>query len=328
MQLELEVPFMCPFLFAAAVDTVVAPYYDEVYLHEWGVVMYAESTVSVMSRPEESLLTPWPAGPVCVDAPVIYLYGGEFDFSLTVRIPNGVVTAAWPPPDGAIELDVLPMDQQLSAITWAGMRTCCPYTTDRSAMETDEADVPNAVVGMYGDLWRNVESLILTRPSDGFMDRFLFYECRLEAGSLPMPLARPGEDETEVIPYEGPVLVFSKLANSPGVGIYTTPARDAWIVPPPAARMRSLTPGEAYGVFHDWAEGDSLSATGLKEPEILAMWGTWQPFFQSGEWHGTSLIVFPMPLPMLDRISMLELSTPSGYPVQYNRFFLGVVVNR
>lgn len=318
---------MCPFLFAAAVDTVVAPYYEDAYLHEWGVVMYAESTISVVSQPEESLLVPWPAGPICVDAPVIYLYGGEFEFDLTVRVPNGVVTAAWPLPDAELEIDVPPVDQQISAITWTGMRTCCPYTSDISTA-TDEADVLPSVVGTYGEIWRNVESLILTRPADGFTDRFLFYECELEPGSLPMPLARPGEEETEVVPYEGRVLVFSKLANLPGVGIYTTHARDAWLIPPSAARITVLTVDEAYGVFHDWAEGDSLSATGLKEPEIVAMWNTWEPFFSGGEWHGTNLIVFPMPSPMLERISTLELSTLNGYPVQYNRFFLGVVTNR
>jgi hypothetical protein len=319
---------MCPFLFAAAVDTVVAPYYDEVYLHEWGVVMYAESTISVMSQPEESLLTPWPAGPICVDAPVIYLYGGEFDFDLTVRVPGGTVTAAWPRPDGAIDIDLPLVDQDLTAITWSGLRTCCPYTSDRTALPGDEADILPSVVGTYGDLWRNVESLVLTRPDDGFRDQFLFYECELQPGALPMPMARPGEDDGDAVPYEGRVLVFSKLANSPGAGIYSAHARDAWMVPPPASLLTALSPEEAFDVFSGWAEGDSLSGTGLKDPEIQAMWNTWLPFFQYGDWHGTNLIVFPMPSALVDRISTIELSTPQGYPVQYNRFFLGVVADR
>jgi len=317
---------MCPFLFAAAVDTVVAPYYDKAYLHEWGVAMYAESTVSVVSQPQESLLAPWPAGPVCVDAPVIYLYGGEFDFDLTVRVPGGAVTGAWPAPDGSVEMNLPMVDSRQSAISWSGMRTSCPYTTDRTSSAGEDDELVPSVVDVYGGIWRSVESLVLTRPEDGFRDSFLFYECELEPGALPMPLPRPGVDAGDVV-YDGPVLVFSKLANGPGVGIYLTHAADAWLVPPSVTRMRVLTLDEAFDVFHGWAAGDGAAEAGLKEPEIQAMWDTWAPFFEGGDWHGSSLIVFPLPGALVDRISTLVLTTEPEYEVHYSRFFLGVVQN-
>ena len=322
---------MCPFLFAAVVDTVVAPYYEDAYLHEWGVVMYSESTISVTGRPDESLLAPLPVGPITVDAPVIYLYGGEFDFSLTVTVPGGTITEAWPLPDGSLDTDLPFSDQRdrdVSSITWSGLTTCCPYTSDTSPSPGDEACAEPSIVGFYGDIWRDVESLVLTRPSDGFRDQFLFYECRLEAGALPPPLARPGDVLTDVSTYDGAVLVVSRMANSPDVGIYVADSRDAWVIPPSSSRIRVLTPDQAFDVFSGWARGDTLSGNGLKEPEIEAMWKTWAPFFTGGDWHGTNLMVFPMPQRAIDRISTVVLDTMEGYPVTYNRFFLGVVTNR
>jgi len=316
---------MGPFLLAAALDTVVAPTYDEAFLHEWGVVVYAESTVSVVSSPGSFQPAPPPDEPIMVEAPVIYLYGGSYAFDLTVRIPSGTVTSAFPAPDGAATINMPLVDQRLSSITWRGMRTSCPYTTELlpGNGSSEERSCPGSWLESCAGIWREVESLNLLRDSDGFADRFMYYECSLSPGALPLPLARPGLDPDGR--YSGPVLVFSRLANGPGAGIYMTHAEDAWAIPPAVSRITTLTADEAFGLFSDWADGDTTGFSGLKPLEIQTMWRTWAPYFLEGDWPGTNLVVFPIPRSMIDDISTIELRTDPEYPVVMNRFFLGMV---
>lgn len=304
---------MSPLFLAAAVDTVVAPYHDQIYVHEWGAVVYRRDVVEAAGDPGG----PWlDYSGMMAEAPVIYIYGPEFTGDLTVRSQGDIVNT-YPEPDESFRIDDS-VAGGASAVRWSSISTRCPYLVEQSwAPSVREERV--AGFDWAAPLWRQVESLIISRESDSFSDMFLYYEVAFEPGSFPLPL--PGglaEGHPEVIPISGEVLVISR-PDMDWMGLELVDADDLDELGDGLEITDEYSSECALDIITDWAAAE------LKEPEIRAMWSTWEPYALYGDWEGRYLVIFPVPQNMLSRISTLELSSDAGLPVQYHRFFLGMV---
>ncbi len=303
---------MSPLFLAAAVDTVVAPYHDQIYVHEWGAVVYRRDVVEAVGDAGG----PWvDYSQMMAEAPVIYIYGPEFTGDLTVRSQGDIVNT-YPEPDESFRIDES-VAGGASAVRWNSISTECPYLVEQPWMHSP-AEETIAGFDWATRMWRQTESLIINRESDSFSDMFLYYETSFEPGSFPLPL--PGsisDGHPQVVPVSGEVLVlFRPDMDWMGLGLVDADDLDE------LGNGMEIT-GEYSSEFAletvtEWAEGE------LKEPEIRAMWGTWEPYALYGDWEGQYLVIFPVPQAMIPRISTLELTSESGLPVEYHRFFLGL----
>lgn len=295
---------------AALVDTVVAPAHNEIYVHEWGLVSYRDGVAEAVGAPDESSFER-PAID-CVEAPVIHIWDPEFDGTLTVRSPGSIVSV-WPVPDEQFSLDA-GIAGGGSAIQWSGLTTICPYSLQ--VVPWSQAwSIPG--FGWASDIWRTPECLVVHRQSDGFYDKFLYYEVQFPGRAAPLPLDT-GSGNSPADSWEGDVLVFRK--DELGVvSLEIRPSSDL-----DALQEESMPAGrdfsreEVIGTLEKWA--GSL----LKPVEIWEMWSTWEPYVTGGDWEGPRLVLFPLPQSHVERISTLELTDSEGRPVFYSRFFLGM----
>jgi hypothetical protein len=301
---------LSPLLVAAALDTVVAPVHDEIYLHEWGVVVYEGDLVEALG----SSGGPWfDPSELVVEAPVIHLYGPEFEGSLTVS-SQGRIFNTYPDPDESFRID-LSVAGGSSAARWTGISTQCPWLAEPDPWSNAlEVDIP----GFYWALgiWRAVPSLLVRRSSDSFCDRFLYYEVDLSGRPLPLPL--PGLARSGEAVLEGDVMLFRRTGDYE-TDMSLVPAEDLLQASEESTgRSGTYSCDEALQILEDWAGGT------LKPEEIRAMWATWEPYVLYGDWEGDRLAVFPMPQDLIERISTIELTNTGDLPVYYNRFFLGI----
>jgi len=301
---------LSPLLVAAVLDTVVVPVHDEIYLHEWGVVVYRGEIVEALG----SSGGPWfDPSEMVVEAPVIHLYGPEFEGDLTVS-SQGRIFNTYPEPDESFRID-LSVAGGSSAARWTGISTQCPWLAEPDPWSsTLEVDIPGFFWAL--GIWRAVPSLLVRRGSDFFCDRFLYYEVDLSGRPLPLPLPALAHTGEPVV--EGSVMLFHRTGDY-GVDMSVVSAES--LLEPSEERVEqsgSYSCDEALQVLGGWAGGT------LKPEEIQAMWATWEPWVLYGDWEGEYLAVFPMPDGLVGRISTIELSNTDGLPVYYNRFFLGM----
>lgn len=285
-------------------------------VHEWGVLLWQDSALEAAGAGGG----PWfdPSEPVVL-APVIYLYGDPLECEVTVS-SHGRIFDLYPDPDQFCGLEGC-LRGLGSAVRWCGLRAgpLVPGVNDRWSSSFD--------VGIPGfqwalSMWRQPQAMLIARDSDGFLDRFLYYEVDLTGTGFPVPLppfSPEGAPREETV--SGRVLVFHRPDGSSEVSVSVEP-------------VEGLAPGGTLEAAPDAPEGydcilpltviRSWAAGILTEEEIGAMWGTWEPYARYGDWEGDRLVVFPVPAALLDRISTIEIETGTGLEVEYRRFFLGM----
>lgn len=284
---------------------------QEIVLHEWGVVLYGSGTaVAAGAPPGEGIM------PVLVDAPVIAFHGSGFSGDVFV-CSFGDVFSVYPMPDSTGGL--FGIDGLGSTLWWSDVTVSPPVVdvpvTDRRG--SDDALIPG--FGWAAGMWRSPEACWIERPSDGFRDKFLYYEVDLAEIGLPIPLEGRAPEGFPPEDLVTDMLVFTRCADG-GVSCSRTCMTDSEAadesVPAPADDKSCETVMQA---MRYWA-GDLLAGD-----EIDAMWATWEPYVYRGDWQGDSLAVFPMPRRLVACISGIGVFTSPQVPVVIDRFFLGML---
>ena len=62
----------------------------------------------------------------------------------------------------------------------------------------------------------------------------------------------------------------------------------------------------------------------MKSEEIGDLWDTWEGYVTGGGWTGDRLMVFRLPMDLVDRLSSVSLETSEGLHTQTVRYFLGM----
>jgi hypothetical protein len=302
---------MIPLFFAALVDTVVAPGdYETVHIHEWGVVLFSEDgadVTGVYDSPDDFYIDGYDYGHYCVEAPVVWFHGTPCSGTFTVRTPEGWLTELYPVPDDigsvAPELPVRPAEA-----SW--------YFTvggaEPSSERMREWDSSGLSWGWAAGYWRNVPAEYLYRESDGFCDRFIYYECGLP---LQWNEIFTGVDEGIVFRdgFTGEGIVFVS-GSMPG---YAMVSIEDELIVPPMEEFVPAGPDSMKAILGRWAEWK------LKPEEIDALWYTWESAMYTlpGTW-----LLFPIPAEDVNRISTIEFIPDDCFVgVRYQRLFLGLV---
>lgn len=282
---------------------------EAIVLHEWGVVVYQAGTVTATGGCGSWII---PEEPVA-RAPVVYFHGAPFTGS--VRVASiGTIFDTYPTPDiswGGLEM----MGGLGSCIEWTHLEVFDPAAREMRRGLPDPFQTPSGDLWWAAAQWRTPDALVLER-SDGFQDCFLYYEVDLTGTGMFVPVAGmapegTGPDELVtgemLLFHRSPdgVLTFELLqGGDPGMAGSTAPFAYSY--------------EESRSIIGGWAS-DCLT-----DPEIEAMWTTWQPFLKDGEWGGSSLLVFRMPSPMVERVSTIIVTSDQGLPVVQERFLLGM----
>ncbi len=305
---------MIPLLFPILADTIADPMdHDTVYVHEWGVVCFEELGPEVVGVRWEPF--PFPDEPpygYSVEAPVVWFHGSSCTGTFTVSTPEGWLTELYPRPDGTEGLpapDII-TEYFLPQITFAewSIRLDGPEPSEEEPVPTYGA-LPFEWAMEY---WRGVPSRWLYRESDGFVDRFIYYECGLPAGFDGL-FKREGGSIVFDEGWSGEGLILAS-GEMPGMlpvhleGEFETPAI-AGFYPADPDSLRKIVSG--------WAEGM------LKTEEIDALWNTWEGtlFAPPGKW-----LLFPLPSEVTERISAISFTPDDCWiEVVYERLFLGLI---
>jgi hypothetical protein len=284
---------------------------NAISVHEWGVVIYGDgSTIASGSSGG-----PWynPSEVVCF-APVLYFYGPDFTGEVTI-CSLGEIFNAWPEPDQSSGRYNL-----LGGLGSAAIWSVSASSDDGIASDNSLSAIP-PVSGFDWAMnyWRVPQALLLSRASDSFLDRFLYYEVDLSEVGFPLTL--PGL-EPEGTPDEymvtGQILLFRRLdtgvvsvalLEADGLDLYGEDVGPAF---------GDYSCERVSGILREWADGI------LTDEEVGAMWSTWEPYVLYGDWDEEYLAVFSLPQPLVDCISILRLTNDAGLPVEYSRFFLGM----
>jgi hypothetical protein len=169
-------------------------------------------------------------------------------------------------------------------------------------------------------LWRVPDASWITRAGDSFRDGFLYYEVDLSDVGFPVPLegfCAPDAPEEERV--RGELLVFHRLDD--GTVACTLESADGLRFSDESVLSPTIdrSCGAALDAVRGWA------GPFLTDSEINSMWATWEPYILYGDWQGGSLAVFPVPQPLVERISTLIVAPDSGEEVMQSRFFLGML---
>lgn len=305
----------CLVLSAAICAAAGATDPEPVVVHEWGVVRYAEGTVLATGSPGWSQY-----GSVCVDAPVILFHGASFTGDVTV-CSTGRITSVYPEPDVSggpmLGLDGAGLG---SMVRWEGLAVSPSSPADSRddiPVDRDRAAALDFYWAMDG--WRLPGSSTVVRANDSFSDGFLYYEVDLSGQGFPVPLGAFSSEGTHAEELAGEMLLFVRdeygtvtLSQAGPDGVV---AADESILAPTDGRGS----GDAIETVARWA-GDRLT-----DEEIRSMWITWEPYILYGDWQGSVLAVFPIPDPLVERISMIIVAPDGDLPVTISRFFLGVM---
>lgn len=287
---------------------------DAIDLHEWGVVLYSGDSVRVLC----SAGAPWLA-PVTVDAPVLYFHGAPFTGEVTVG-SLGRISGCYPEPD--VRGGPLWNGGGLgSMIRWTGIEVIAPVDDGLPADDrTSLADVTIPGFDWALDLWRIDGPNRVTRPSDGFSDSFLYYEVDFTDTGFPIPLHGFEEPGTPLEETAFEYLEFRCLDN----GVITCVAKTCGADQSSCDESLPLPEVDksceaAFDTVRGWASGI------LTDEEVRAMWATWEPWIYYGGWRGRSLLVFAVPQPVVEEISLIRVESDQGLPVEQHRFFLGMI---
>lgn len=306
------IPLLIPFL----LDTLVVPppQSHDIFVHEWGVVVFSSDGAFVTGAPDEERAFPF--GPVLVDAPVVWIHGAPFrDGVFTVTANQGLLTVLHPDPRSEDEY----------APDRASWRISSPPPrpmTERPEHPSD-VDVPFA---WAMDYWRDVPSRDLYSAETGeYLGNFLYYESSI-------PRWQPPENVHDPMTLAGH---YSPEGLAIGTGTEPAVERIRLVLLPDGTGSTgmdgSLEDREVRNILCGWAAG------GLKSSEVDALWNTWKPFFQNGSFtSGESAdrrgreerwILFPLPPDEVERISSIDLEIHDDglMQVHYTRFFLGLV---
>ena len=297
---------MIPLLFAAAlVDTVCVvdnDNFNTVIVHEWGVVSMGEQLV-VSSVPCDYVLE-FDAPYYLEDkAPVVTFYGSTFtDAVFSVSIHTGRFTDAFPFPVGAT-LDGEVLDWEIASAQDFGESYEIPASSLPESRSTS---------GWAYDDWRDGPAHVL-EFTDGTSDRFIYYECTIPFGSddpfFPFDRGRGLHRD-----YESEVLVF-ETGSPDGVMVYLCGndhiAASSDLMEPYSREM-------VLEVLCSWSDGR------MKSSEIADMWDAWSDWVLQGQWAGDRLLVFELPVEVVERISTVNLELTGSMEVMVERFYLGM----
>lgn len=306
---------MIPSVIAAVVLLQVPTGRDTIRVHEWGVVLYAADSVRSIGAPAYD-----PFGAVCVDAPVVYFHGAAFTGDVTV-CSLGDICSVYPEPDAAGGVLLGDLGGLGSAVRWEDLSVAAEIPVDRvGSVAVDGIPIPG--FGWAMGSWRVPGASWVTRGSDGFRDRFLYYEVDLGRVGFPLPLAERAPEGTPPDEITPDVLVFRRGEDGlllPVLDMEEAVLDRRAVDESPAVDMPvAQSMPEAFETVRGWATGL------LTGEEIQALWATWEPYILYGDWRGDSLLVFPIPQPLVERISTIIVSPDADLPVVCNRFFLGM----
>lgn len=278
-----------------------------VEVHEWGVII-AEGPGAVMAAHpagEADPATLYMPGDVLVDrAPVVYFYGPPFTGRFRVEAVSGGITTTWPVPSS-------------EPATWR-------ITADWAERDSAPVDVitgrvhPSTIDGWDATGWRVPQSMTLV-TGEGYVDKFLYYECTVDPDLLPLQPAETGVDIAEGFEDMPVALLIPSCA-----GVTVMPLH-ASVLENPVELMRNsaLVSGDLLPILYGWSR-DIVDVE-----EVDALWGSWRSMLMSeglpSPESGRALVVYPVPESILEGISRLELETDEGYTVEYDRFILCVM---
>ncbi len=281
---------------------------NAICLHEWGVVIYDGNTARAVGGPG-SILFARDEVPIEAEAPVINIYGPEFTGDVTVAA-LGAICEMYPEPDAAGGPGMMPGGLG-SFIRWAGLRASSGDECEESLQEYSAQPVPAFAYAVPS--WRPADALTLER-ADGFSDRFLYYEVDVTGTGFPLPLAgHAAENE----PVAREIIVLHGNSQGVAVTFELLHGGDPSMAGTTAPHLYSGA--EVRQILAGWASGT------LTDHEIDAMWATWEPYILSDGWAGESLMIFPLPGEVVDRISSINVENDQGFPVTVQRFFLGMM---
>lgn len=316
---------MLPFLFPFIADTVIAPPpdYTDLFVNEWGVVVFTSEGTTVAGAPDENgnlFYGRQVFGELCVDAPVIWIHGAFFnDATLTVKTAEGSLTALFPLPDVTFNDD---NDRPIIA-SW---NISAPPPLPRR--ERPELIIPpETPFGWAMNYWRDVPSLDLFSAENGeYMANFLYYEA-----GIPYWEDLDGIFDARVLAGRyAPDGLLITAGHEPQVErIQLIPLPSGSGIP--AHLAGPLSNDEVRYIICDWAGGN------LKSEEITALWETWEPFFSTLSMDDEfaldrrgldeQWILFPLPWDVVEEISTIRLEVHDTVDrnITYNRLFLGLV---
>jgi len=304
---------MLPLIFAALVDTVVAPPpdFDIVYIHEWGAVTFTEEEVFFGAAPPGGLtevIDPDVWEEPLARAPVVYFYGAPFSGTFTVSVADGDFVETIPQP--WVPEAVLPVTSNSDLPSVAMWRfTSDPYLRHEQPDESGINCIPDDILR----IWRRPSSNMLTFE-DTSREKFIYYECTLDRElcedyleSVLSP-GDPADDPSNA----GPMMRFRMDAGTISVEIYGSGQEPRHLLNPLMNRDVILE------TLCSWADGT------MKSEEIAAMWETWEDWIMSGTWSGEALLIFPLPSDLVERMTTITLETEEDLDLDYSRFYFGV----
>jgi hypothetical protein len=318
---------MIPLMLSLLVDTVaVDPYYDTVRDHEWGVIQmdygFYEAVGAEWCYPDENGNYRY-GEMMIVDAPVVWFHGPGFSGSFAVDVMKGSFTTVYPEPDVIEQIPpVLESLLPTERATWSGLE----FT--RSGL--DDERVVDRISSMGCEMenfawaapwWREVPSLAVSRESDGWSDRFIYYECTT-ASLHPDGEAIRG-NISDIC--RGPGLLFSYSQAECTFMVEKVMIEDV------LANPRSYPQGN-----DDWQVTDIVTAelcrwaeSNMKSEELEALWKTWKPvILDRCDMFDENILLFPLTDEVVESISRLTLTTDEGFFVEYHRLFLGLIALR
>ncbi len=312
---------MIPLLFPFLADTVIAPDpdFEDIFVNEWGVVVFTAGGTTVAGAPDENgdiYFGREPYGALMVDAPVVWIHGAFFEeATFTVEAMQGELTTLYPQPDTVLG------DGMKTSASW---NIACPLPAPFTALP-DPPSSEGVPFGWAMDFWRRVPSRdIYSVETGNYLGNFLYYEAGIPFWEPPDMLY----DAKLLAGHYSPEGLLITTGPVPSVEtIQLIPLPDGTGGPAGAPLNDSETCDHICG----WAAGN------LKSQEIEALWATWKPFFTKtitcnevvlADRRGTEekWILFPLPWDVVEEISTINLDVPYHHgSITYNRLFLGLV---
>jgi len=281
---------------------------EPVEVHEWGVVVFGEYEAAAVAFPDSGLssfITDPDFGiePISVEAPVIFFHGAEFSGDFAVEVFGGNIFEIYPV-DG--------MTQAWNSIRWFDIQVFDP---GEGTKYPDELPADFLLSCEVVQNWRTLECNSV-RTSGGINEGFLYYECYLETPDfLKYPqLLAAGEGLPEgvdkVLMFLEPYGDYSEMYLVDPQSIFTPVEAEEISVYDRSRMMQTLS---------------SWNTAGLYPGELELLWETWEAYVTDPLWEGDALIVFPLPLNMINSISSLEVLPDGDMDITYGRFFLGMM---
>lgn len=276
-----------------------------VEVHEWGVLVASGTGTGLATHPGDLIEPETPyifEDPMVDRAPVVYFYGPPFAGRFTVEAASGEILSTWPVPSAGSAT------WQISA-EWSGLDIDPSTVTERVH--------PWMVDGWDASGWRVPQSMTI-RTGEGFIDKFVYYECTVDPAVLPVQPKSLGVDVAEGFEDMPAALIIPSCAGPSVLPL------EAGVLENPLELMRNsvVEPVDMLSLFYEW------SRDVVDIDEVDALWGSWRRWFSldglPSPDSGEALLVYMVPAEVLDSVSTLELVTEQGYPVEYRRFILCV----